>query len=145
MSRRLAATLVVGERAPLLQYAPLCGGPWALSTYDACDLRCSYCVTYAQGPSVPRFGPDEVQDRLRQELAPLPAGATIGVGALVDAYPHAEARHGVTRLALEELAEQQWPMSIVTKGTTITRDIDVLQRARVKVAVSLCSLDDEFL
>jgi len=142
VTRRLAATLVDASRQPLLRYAPLCGGPWALSTYDACDLRCSYCVTYAQGPSTPRCEPEQVAQLLRHELEHVPLGATIGVGALVDAYPHAEAEVGITRLAVAELVAQGRRMVIVTKGLTITRDIELLQSADVTVAVSLCSLDD---
>ena len=77
--RRLAAVVPEGCRPPLLQFAPLCGGPWALSTYDACDLACTYCVTYAQGRSTPRRGADEVVDSLRDELRSVPMSATIGV------------------------------------------------------------------
>lgn len=144
-TRRLAGVRPVGTEAELLQYFLMCD-VWALGTYAACDLRCGYCISYAQGPSVPRVPVDEVAGRLAHELAVVPPDETIAIGAIVDCYPHAEAQYGATRAALAALAPTGHPLVVITKGTGIVRDLDLLAgRPRVSVNVSLPSLDDEVL
>lgn len=144
-TRRLEALAVDGRDHDLIQYFAMCG-VWALSMYTACDIRCSYCVTYAQGPSEPRVPADEVASTLRRALEVVPPEGVIGVGALVDAYPTVEATAGLTRRALTVLRDEQRPTVIVTKGTTVTRDIDILAAmASVTVQVSLCTTDDDRL
>jgi len=143
---RLERVAPADHERDLLQYFYLCG-LWCLTTYTACDLRCSYCVSYAQGRSEPRRGPDDVVEHLRAELDQLPADAVIGVGALIDCYPRAEADHGVTRLAVAELLERGHRLVIVTKGLAIRRDLDLLagRGDQVSVLVSLSALDDDAL
>jgi DNA repair photolyase/predicted ester cyclase len=145
VTRRLAAVGGDGSSDELVQYFAMCG-VWALSTYTACDIRCSYCITYAQGVSKPRVPKADVGVRLRDELARVPPDGTIGVGAFIDAYPSVEERERVTRAALEELVHHRFRTVIVTKGTAIVRDIDLLEQLRdLAVNVSLCSLDDDAL
>ncbi len=142
---RLRGVAPVGRERDLLQYFYMCG-LWTLTTYSACDLRCSYCVSYAQGRSEPRWSASDVVERLRGELDRIPPDAPIAVGSLIDGYPRAEAAHGVTRLAIEELVRRRRRLIIVTKGTTILRDADLLaDRPEVSVLVSLPSLDDDAL
>jgi len=141
-ARRLAELTLPGEDPTLLQYFSMCG-LWALTTYDACDLRCSYCVSYAQGPSVPRYPPGTVGPRIRAELESIPPEAAICVGGLIDTYPHAEVEHRVTREALVELLATDHHLVIVTKGATILRDLDLLSgHPRVSVNLSLPTIDE---
>src|SRR5688572_8603282 len=86
--------------------------------------------------------------RLREELnrrgyRPSP----INLGANTDPYQPLERKLGVTRSILEVLAESRHPVTIVTKGALVVRDIDVLSRLAaerlVKVFVSVTTLDDE--
>jgi DNA repair photolyase len=86
--------------------------------------------------------------RLREELnrrsyRPSP----INLGANTDPYQPIERQFGITRSLLEVLAESHHPVTIVTKGALIVRDIDVLSRLAVehlvKVFVSVTTLDDE--
>jgi DNA repair photolyase len=71
----------------------------------------------------------------------------INLGANTDPYQPIERRLGVTRSLLEVLAESHHPVTIVTKGALVVRDIDVLSRLAaerlVKVFVSVTTLDDE--
>ncbi|HEU5468908.1 MAG TPA: PA0069 family radical SAM protein [Steroidobacteraceae bacterium] len=71
----------------------------------------------------------------------------INLGANTDPYQPLERKLGVTRSILEVLAEARHPVTIVTKGSLVTRDIDVLARLAaerlVKVFVSVTTLDDE--
>jgi DNA repair photolyase len=71
----------------------------------------------------------------------------INLGANTDPYQPLERKLGVTRSILEVLAEAHHPVTIVTKGALVVRDIDVLERLAaerlVKVFVSITTLDDE--
>lgn len=134
-------------RYPLLEeLAPL--DTWVLNTYSACDIGCQYCITAAQGVSLPRVPRAEVKARLRDELAQLAVAdavpARLGVGAFADVYPNVEAHYRVTEPALEVLVDQRLPFTLVTKGTTVLRDVDLLAAFReARVQISLCSVDDD--
>lgn len=119
---------------------------WTISLYRGCDFHCAYCITGVQGTSVPRFPARWVRRRLREELEDVPRDVRITTGGLIDAYPRAEAREGVTREALLELLDQGREFGIVTKGATVLRDIDLFQAdPRTQVTISLCAHDDALL
>jgi DNA repair photolyase len=144
-SKRLISLTEHGGEQPVLQYSPMCS-VWALTTYDACDIRCSYCASYAQGPSKPLATAEEVRVILERQLPSVPREHTICLGAIIDCYAHAEAEHEVTRAALEVLVADSRDLVIVTKGTLIERDLDLLSGyAKVHVDVSVPSLDETFL
>jgi DNA repair photolyase len=131
---------------PLIEPLPECG-VWSLCPYDACSYRCTYCITGVQGRARPRAEPDVVVDQLQRELAGIDREAHLGVGALCDAYPPIEAEAGLTRRVLVELVDQGRPFSVITKGSVVRRDADLLAAAAVRpcVTVSLSSLDAEVL
>ncbi len=86
--------------------------------------------------------------RLREELNRRGYRASpINLGANTDPYQPLERKLGITRSLLEVLAESHHPVTIVTKGALVVRDIDVLSRLAaerlVKVFVSVTTLDDE--
>jgi DNA repair photolyase len=144
-STRLIALTEHGGEQPVLQYSPMCS-VWALTTYDACDIRCSYCASYAQGPSNPLVTAAEVRDILERQLPTVPRDQPICLGAIIDCYTHAEAQHEVTRAALEVLMADDRDLVIVTKGTLIERDLDLLSDYdKVSVNVSVPSLDESVL
>lgn len=66
---------------------------------------------------------------LRKELsAKRWQGEHIAMGTNVDPYQRAEGRYRLMRGILEELRDQANPFSILTKGTLILRDIDLLRQ-----------------
>ena len=71
----------------------------------------------------------------------------IVLGINTDAYQPIERKLNITRQLLELLLEYRHPVSILTKGITILRDLDVLaelaDRNLLSVSVSLTTLDDE--
>ncbi|MEX2343073.1 MAG: PA0069 family radical SAM protein [Steroidobacteraceae bacterium] len=86
--------------------------------------------------------------RLREELNRRSYRCSpINLGANTDPYQPLERRLGITRSLLEVLAESHHPVTVVTKGALVVRDIDVLGRLAaerlVKVFVSVTTLDDE--
>ena len=67
----------------------------------------------------------------------------INLGANTDPYQPLERKLGVTRSILEVLAEAHHPVTIVTKGALVVRDIDILERAgRGTTGQSVCLCDD---
>ena len=85
-------------------------------------------------------------DVLRRELArPRWAHDTVVIGAATDPYQPAEGRYRLTRRSIEALAEARNPLSIITRGPLIVRDVDVLveaaRRAAVSVTFSIPTLD----
>src|SRR5262249_41917347 len=79
--------------------------------------------------------------RLRLELGVVPRGHHIVLSSQSDAYVPAEARLGIARIAMEELIAAGRCVHVVTKGTTVLRDADLLRRAACgKVEISICTL-----
>jgi DNA repair photolyase len=64
---RLALHPDVDRALPLVERHTV-SDAWAVNTYVACDIRCTHCITSAQGRSTPRYPADAVARQLRQEL-----------------------------------------------------------------------------
>ena len=98
-------------------------GVWAISPYAKCSFRCVYCNAEAQGDSLPdsRF-----KDRVLSGLADLADGAIVGIGVTSDAYPPVEHEHRLTRWLIETLTAAHVKFRIITKGTLVLRDLDLL-------------------
>ena len=71
--------------------------------------------------------------------------ATIAIGTNTDPYQPVEKRLEIARNCLKVLADFQHPVGIVTKGSLIERDIDILapmaRKGLVRVGISLTTLD----
>jgi DNA repair photolyase len=85
---------------------------------------------------------------LRRELSSAKwQGHSIAMGTNVDCYQRAEGRYELMPGILEALIEYHNPLSILTKGTLILRDLPLLlslsERARVSVAFSVGFLDED--
>jgi DNA repair photolyase len=81
-----------------------------------------------------------VVEVLRRELAkPSWSGEHVAMGTNTDPYQRCEGRYRLMPGIIEALAESLTPFSILTKGTLITRDLELLAAAaeRVPVAAAL--------
>jgi len=71
----------------------------------------------------------------------------ITIGANTDPYQPIEREHRITRRLLQTMLEYRHPVSLITKGALIERDLDVLSdlagQGLVSVHVSVTSLDPE--
>ncbi len=129
---------------------------WTINPYRGCSHACVYCFarnthTYLDLD----FGADfdskivvkvNAAQLLAKELAaPSWTGEPIAMGTNVDPYQRAEGRYRLMPGLLNVLAEHRNPFSILTKGTLILRDMDLLIRAarhsRVRVAISVGTVD----
>jgi DNA repair photolyase len=138
--------------------SPDIGFEQSINPYRGCEHGCIYC--YAR-PSHAYMGlsagldfetklfyKSDVGKVLEAELArPRYVCKPIMLGSNTDPYQPAERKLEVTRTILKVLAASHHPVSIVTKGVLIARDIDILSsmaRERLaSVAISLTTLDVE--
>ncbi len=111
---------------------------WTINPYRGCEFACKYCYArYTHEFMEMRDGVDFEQkiyvkqhaaDLLRQELRRVKPGEEIAIGTATDPYQPAERRFEVTRAILEELARHQGlEIGLITKGTLILRDLDLLK------------------
>jgi DNA repair photolyase len=131
---------------------------WSLNPYMGCVHRCTFCYVRAferraDRPSDDRYGQTirvkvNVAGVLAGELArPSWKRELVAVGAATDPYQPAEGRYRLTRGCLTALAHARNPLSLITRGPMIVRDVDVLQaasrRAAVDVNFSIPTLDPD--
>lgn len=130
----------------------------SINPYKGCEHGCVYCFarpTHAYLDLSPGldfetkiFVKTNVRERLAEELGkPGYRCRTLAMGTNTDPYQPAEKQQRVTRAVLETLLEARHPVSMVTKGGLILRDLDLLREfARldlVSVSVSLTTLSNE--
>jgi DNA repair photolyase len=131
---------------------------WSLNPYMGCAHRCTFCYVRgyekrADRPSDDRYGRSirvktNLVEVLRRELGRRSwKGEGVVIGAATDPYQPAEGRYRLTRGAIEALAAARNPLSIITRGPLIVRDVDVLteaaRQAKVSVMFSVPTLDPE--
>ena len=128
----------------------------SINPYRGCEHGCVYCFAR---PSHAYLGlspgldfetqlivrPD-APEVLRRELAAKSyVPDVIAIGTNTDAYQPIERDRGIMRGILEVLAAHNHPVAIVTKGTLIERDIDILgpmaARGLARVGISVTTLD----
>jgi DNA repair photolyase len=130
----------------------------SINPYQGCEHGCIYC--YAR-PSHAYLGlspgldfetklfvKENAAELLRKEfMDPGYRCELISLGANTDPYQPAERRQRITRSILEVLWEFRHPVGIVTKGSLIERDLDLLEpmaaEGLVQVFVSIGTLDAE--
>jgi len=131
---------------------------WSLNPYMGCVHRCTFCYVRAferraDRPFDERYGRAvrvkiNVADVLRYELTrPSWKHELVAIGAATDPYQPAEGVYRLTRRCLQVFAATRTPLSLITRGPMVVRDIDVLQaaarRADVDVNFSVPTLDLE--
>ena len=129
-----------------------------LNPYRGCEHGCIYCFarpTHAYWDLSPGLdfetrliAKHNAASVLREQLSkPSYQCAPVNLGANTDPYQPIEREHRLTRQLLEVLLDFRHPVTVVTKGSLILRDLDVLRElARqnlVRVHISLTTLDDE--
>ncbi len=120
----------------------------SINPYQGCEHGCIYCYarpTHAYLDLSPGLDfetrltyKSNAAEQLRRELArPGYRCQGITLGANTDPYQPVERELGVTRQLLEVMLECRHPVSLITKGALVTRDIDILAEL---AAQGLCSV-----
>ncbi|MFC5146994.1 Rv2578c family radical SAM protein [Streptomyces aureoversilis] len=131
---------------------------WTVNPYRGCTHACVYCFarkTHGYLDLDTGLGFDtqivvkvNAPEALRRELAaPRWRGEHIAMGTNVDCYQRAEGRYRLMPGIISALRERANPFSVLTKGTLILRDLELLREAAtvtdVGVSMSVGFLDRE--
>ncbi|MGH2676316.1 MAG: Rv2578c family radical SAM protein, partial [Actinomycetota bacterium] len=143
------------NRVPDASFVPF---RWTINPYRGCSHACAYCfarkthtyldLDYGEDFDTKVVVKVNAPELLRKELAaPRWEGEHIAMGTNVDPYQRAEGRYRLMRGILEGLRDFANPFSILTKGTLILRDLDLLRQCAGVTAVganfSVGSVDRE--
>ena len=130
----------------------------SLNPYQGCEHGCIYCfarpahayLNLSPGLDFETriFHKPGLAALLQQEISsPRYVCRVLHIGGNTDPYQPAERKLRSTRAVLELLLERRHPLSIITKGALILRDLDLLrelaERQLVSVFISITSLDDQ--
>ncbi|MDP5362408.1 MAG: PA0069 family radical SAM protein [Paracoccaceae bacterium] len=128
----------------------------SINPYRGCEHGCIYCFAR---PSHAFLGLSAGLDfetkliarpnaaaQLRKELShPRYAPKTIAIGTNTDPYQPLEKTRKIMREVVQVLSDFNHPLGIVTKGTLIERDIDILApmaaKGLLRVGISITTLD----
>ncbi len=149
---QLARSIIARNDSPDLPFTQ------SINPYQGCEHGCIYCYARPShaylglSPGLEfetrLFAKENAADLLRRELSrPGYRCELIALGANTDPYQPIEREHRITRGILEVLREFRHPVGIVTKGSLIERDLDLLEpmarEGLVQVFISIGSLDGE--
>jgi DNA repair photolyase len=132
---------------------------WTINVYRGCSHACAYCFARPTHGWL-ELDPDRdfekvivvkvnAVERLRAELRrPSWRGEHVALGTNTDPYQRAEGRYRLTRGVVATLAEAGNPFSVLTKGTLVTRDLDILAEAARRgvctgVSLSIPTVDED--
>jgi len=121
---------------------------WTINPYRGCSHACAYCFardthTYLDLDSGHDFNSKIVvkvnaPELARRELtAPRWQGEHVAMGTNVDCYQRAEGRYRLMPGIIGALRDAANPFSILTKGTLILRDLELLAEAAEVTEVGL--------
>ncbi|MDQ6883048.1 MAG: radical SAM protein [Candidatus Dormibacteraeota bacterium] len=133
------------------------GFDWSLNPYQGCFHSCVYCFARAHAKLADRDPGAGFSSRvgvkvnvaslLRRELAsPRWKGEKVALGTATDPYQPIEGVTRLTRQCLEAFSDFRTPVGLITKGTMVIRDLDVLvelsRRASTTVCFSVPTVDE---
>ena len=133
---------------------------WSLNPFRGCVHGCHYCFArrfhsyYELDPGDDFTGIIFVKTNVSQVLGEELSRSSwrreqVTVGTATDPYQPIEGKYRLTRGCLEAFAAWHGPMSLITKGTMVVRDVDVLQEltrgAGCTVCFSVTTMDRELV
>lgn len=138
--------------------SPDVGFRWSVNPYRGCFHGCAYCYARPTHPYL-GFGAGtdfdrqivvkvNIVERLRAALGKKSwRGDLIAFSGNTDCYQPLEAHYELTRGCLLACADHATPVTIITKGKLVRRDVDALQELRdaagCRVALSIPFCKDE--
>jgi DNA repair photolyase len=129
---------------------------WTINPYRGCGHACVYCFARRTHEYLDLDAGHDFDTKvivkvnaaavLRRELArPSWRGEPVAMGTNVDCYQRAEGRYALMPEIIAALRDAGNPFSILTKGTLLLRDLDLLRAAArvtdVGLSVSVGSVD----
>lgn len=127
------------------------GNNYNMNIYKGCCHGCIYCDSRSECYRIDNF--DTVRAKkdaiaiINKELKSKKKTGVIGTGAMSDPYNPLEKEYCLTRGALELINTNGFGVSIATKSSLITRDIDILKKIKnhspVLIKITITTSDDE--
>src|SRR5438067_4475509 len=153
-------TFIEAEAKTVINHVPGNAMPfsWTINPYRGCSHACTYCFarvthTYMDMSAGTDFetkivvkinAPEVLRAQLRSRRW---HGDHIAMGTATDPYQRAEGRYQLMRGIITALIDYRNPFSILTKGTLILRDLDLLTEAAkvtdVSTAFSIGTFDED--
>ena len=152
VSEEVARSLISYNRSPDLPFDR------SINPYRGCEHGCVYCFAR---PSHAYLGlspgldfetrliarPNAAEVLQREIAKPGYQVAPLAIGTNTDPYQPVERDRGIVRECLQVLSGAGHPVAIVTKGSLIERDLDILapmaKRGLLRVGISVTTLDAE--
>ncbi len=148
------------EAKSILNHVPGNAMPfsWTINPYRGCSHACVYCFARPTHTFMDMNAGSDFESKivvkvnapevLRRELAaPRWKGDHVAMGTATDPYQRAEGRYRLMPRIVSALTEAHNPFSILTKGTLILRDLDLLRDASatapVSAAFSIGTMDED--
>jgi DNA repair photolyase len=128
----------------------------SINPYQGCEHGCVYCYARPShsyldlSPGLDFetrifYKPNAVARLIEAWEKPTYRCEPIAIGANTDPYQPAEKELGITRQLLEAFLEHRHPVSLITKGGLMVRDLDLLgalaEQKLVSVAISVPTMD----
>ena len=129
----------------------------SINPYQGCEHGCVYCYARPShsyldlSPGLDFetkifYKPNAAARLLAEWEKPGYVPQPITIGANTDPYQPAEKKLRITRALLQAFLDRRHPVSVITKGVTLRRDLDLLaklaERRLCSVAVSIPTADD---
>ena len=130
----------------------------SINPYQGCEHGCVYCYARPShsyldlSPGLDFetqifYKPNAVERLVEEWQKPSYVCEPIAIGANTDPYQPAEKRLGITRRLLQMFLKHRHPVSLITKGGLMRRDLDVLAELAdlnlCSVAVSVPTMDEQ--
>ncbi|MCI0517949.1 MAG: PA0069 family radical SAM protein [Woeseiaceae bacterium] len=130
----------------------------SINPYQGCEHGCIYCYARPShsymdlSPGLDFetkifYKPNAVDRLLAEWQKPGYVVKPVTIGANTDPYQPAEKHYGITRALLESFLAHRHPVSLISKGTLMRRDFDLLsvlaEHKLCSVAISVPTMDSE--
>ncbi|MDK2586047.1 radical SAM protein [Romboutsia sedimentorum] len=122
-----------------------------INIYKGCCHGCIYCDSRSNCYQIIDFDRIRIKknstEMLKNELRSKRVKGVVGTGAMSDPYNPFEEKYMLTREALELVNENKFGISIATKSSLVTRDIDILKEIQKHsptiVKITITTYDDD--
>lgn len=128
---------------------------YVVNPYTGCEFGCIYCYASFMGRFVHEpisnwgnyvYVKTNAVDLFRKEIKSIPGNSTLMMSSVTDPYQGAEAKYKLTRNILGHMADIGYNgnVSILTKSSMVSRDIDILKRIpNLEVGMTITTTEDE--
>ncbi|ELC8442252.1 radical SAM protein [Clostridium perfringens] len=121
-----------------------------MNIYKGCCHGCIYCDSRSSCYNIIDFDKVRAKEKsteiIERDLRSKKKKGVIGIGAMSDPYNPFEKKYLLTREALKLVDKYNFGISIATKSSLITRDIDVLKKIQehsaVLIKITITTYDD---